>query len=202
MLTALKAENIEVSRGGLVLAQNISFSLRSGEALLIEGPNGVGKTSLMKLIGKLSPLEQGSLSFEGIGDVPPEETLHYLGHENALRPLMTVLETAQFQRDLYTGKEEIAKVLALLGLAGLEDVPCAYLSAGQKRKLSFSRLLLSERPLWLLDEPLNALDKATVSLVHELIATHREKGGMVIAISHGGLDMPNAQTLSLEGVLA
>jgi heme exporter protein A len=197
-LHRLTGAELAVSRGGLRLAEDITFNLHTGDALLIEGANGVGKTTLIKAIAGLGALSAGTLTFEGLGDTPPSEALHYVGHENALRSLMSVLETAQFFKDFYQGTGDVKTVLGQLGLHGLQEVPAGLLSAGQKRKLSLSRLILCPRPLWLLDEPLNALDSAAVQMVHDLIAEHRAKGGMVIAISHGGLSMIDAKHLRLE----
>lgn len=194
----LSGEALGVVRGGLMLFRPVSFVLEPGDALLIEGRNGIGKTSLIKAMAGLGPLAQGRLDVAGLAETTLGEHLHYLGHEDTLRAQLTTLETALFYRDFYAGEGDVAEVFALLGLAGLEDIPAGYLSAGQKRKLAMSRLLLAHRTLWLLDEPLNALDTHARALVHRLIAAHREKGGMVIAISHGGLVMPGAGRLELR----
>ena len=197
-LERLRGDNLAVERGGMVLFAPVSFSLKRGDALLLEGANGVGKTSLMRAIAGLSQLFEGSITSEGLHEHRLEEHIHYLGHDNGIRPQLSVYETASFFKDYFSGDEDIDGVLKTLGLSGLEDIPCGYLSAGQKRKLAFSRLLLSWRDLWVLDEPLNALDTHARALVHQLIARHREAGGMVIAISHGGLVMAGTERIELK----
>lgn len=197
-LERLRGDKLAVERGGMVLFAPVSFSLERGDALLLEGANGVGKTSLMRAIAGLSQLFEGSITSEGLHEHRLEEHIHYLGHDNGIRPQLSVYETASFFKDYFSGDEDIGGVLKTLALSGLEDIPCGYLSAGQKRKLAFSRLLLSWRDLWLLDEPLNALDTHARALVHQLIARHREAGGMVIAISHGGLVMAGTERIELK----
>ena len=198
VLGGLQADNIFVERGGIALFKPISFALGGGDALLIEGRNGIGKTSLLKAIGGLAPLAGGLVHAHGLSETSLAENLHYLGHDNGFRPQMTAEETAAFHAAYFEGTADISEVFARLGLSGLEDIPAGYLSAGQKRKLSISRLLLSPRALWLLDEPLNALDVQAQALMHRLIDEHRSLGGMVIAVSHGSLIMPGTQRIELD----
>ena len=158
----LTGDNLACSRGGREVFAGLNFSLSGGEALVVTGRNGAGKSSLLRMIAGLVHVAAGRLALEG-GE--PEATIaeqaHYLGHQDAVKPSLTVGENLQFwARYLGAGGQTIDAALEAVGLAPLADLPAAYLSAGQRRRLSIARLVAVQRPLWLLDEPTSALDVA------------------------------------------
>jgi heme exporter protein A len=197
----LIAQNLCVERGGRRLATGLSFTLGPGEALILTGANGSGKTSLLRAICGLLPLAQGDVAGE---DLPLGgalgESCHFIGHDNALKARMTVGENLSFWAgalDGVTGEPALRAVLAKVGLAQAFDLYVGALSAGQRRRVALCRALVAKRPLWLLDEPTTALDTGSIAALAGLIAEHRESGGLVIAATHAELPLPGAQTLNL-----
>jgi heme exporter protein A len=178
----------------------LDFEASSGEALAITGPNGAGKTSLLRLIAGLLTVAAGSIDFEG-GEAElslPEQT-HYLGHRDALKPALSVSENLSFWRDFLGGEaSNPAESLAAVGLDHAAGLPAAYLSAGQRRRLSIARLLAVRRPVWLLDEPTNALDTAGQALFAGLMQDHLKRGGLIVAATHAPLGLP-ARELRIGG---
>ncbi len=178
----------------------LDFEASSGEALAITGPNGAGKTSLLRLIAGLLTVAAGSISLEG-GEAElslPEQT-HYLGHRDALKPALSVSENLTFWRDFLGGEtSDPAASLAAVGLDHAARLPAAYLSAGQRRRLSVARLLAVRRPVWLLDEPTNALDTSGQSLFAGLMQDHLAHGGLIVAATHAPLGLP-ARELRIGG---
>ena len=161
-------------RGGREVFSGLDFEAASGHALAVTGPNGSGKTSLLRLIAGLLAPSAGSIDLEG-GE--PELTLpeqsHYLGHRDALKPALSVLENLTFWRDFLGGDaDDAGQTLARIGLGHAAHLPAAYLSAGQRRRLSIGRLLAVRRPVWLLDEPTSALDAAGQDLFAGLMRDH------------------------------
>jgi heme exporter protein A len=195
----LIAERLACARGGWVLYGGLSFSLTPGEALLVTGPNGSGKTSLLRQIAGLLPLDGGTLMLEG-GEV--QDCTHYLGHAGAVRDALTVAENLEFWRDLYGGGGKLTPETALqrLHLLAQKDLPARILSAGQKRRLAIARLLTVQRPLWLLDEPDAALDAEGRASLTGIIAEHRAGGGMVIVASHSTLNVAPSREISLADI--
>lgn len=192
----LTASGISCVRGGRTLYDGLSFSLLSGELFLLTGPNGSGKTSLLRQIAGLLPLDDGSLVFEGFDRV--EET-HFAGHAAAVKEALTVSENLAFWCDLYGSKGPAPEAaLAKLKLGSLESLPARVLSAGQRRRLALARLVAIKRKLWLLDEPDTALDADGRATLLEIIAAHRADGGIVVMASHGTLDVPASQTIALD----
>jgi heme exporter protein A len=185
----LSGRDVRCVRGGREVFSGLDFAASSGEALAVTGPNGSGKTSLLRLIGGLLTMAGGSIGLEG-GE--PELTLpeqaHYLGHRDALKPALSVAENLSFWRD-YLGGEALdaGESLAKVGLDHAAHLPAAYLSAGQRRRLSVARLLAVRRPVWLLDEPTNALDAAGQSMFASLMGDHLSRGGLIIAATHAPL---------------
>jgi heme exporter protein A len=167
----------------------LDFTAASGEALAVTGPNGSGKTSLLRLIAGLLSVTDGSIDLEG-GDCEltlPEQA-HYLGHRDALKPSLSVLENLSFWRDFLGGETfDAAKSLAEVGLDHAAHLPAAFLSAGQRRRLSVARLLAVRRPIWLLDEPVSALDAAGQNLFTGLMSHHLARGGLIVAATHAPL---------------
>ncbi|MGA7972942.1 MAG: heme ABC exporter ATP-binding protein CcmA [Pseudolabrys sp.] len=190
----LAGNNLACIRGGRVVFARLNFSVADGEALLITGRNGAGKSSLLRVIAGLVRLAEGKLSLEG-GD--PEaaigEQVHYLGHQDALKPALSVAENLQFWA-AYLGNAagDIEPALEAVALKPLAELPAAYLSAGQRRRLSIARLIAVKRPIWLLDEPTSALDVASQERLTELMRDHLASGGMIVAATHGpiGLEAP------------
>lgn len=194
VLKSIAADALALERGSWRLFRDLSFAVRAGEALSVEGPNGIGKTSLLRLIAGFLTPRAGSLSFrcdsETITD--PEERMRYvgwLGHQDGIKPQLTPFETLQFFAS-YFGGSDIEGALTRFGLKRVRDLPAQHLSAGQKKRLAFARLSLSERPLWLLDEPLSALDAAGRAQAAEVLARHCADGGIVIAATHEPLGIP------------
>jgi len=197
----LKATDLACIRGGRQVFSGISFAIQAGEALVITGPNGAGKSTLLRLLaGLLRPLA-GTLAFEG-GD--PELTLpeqaHYLGHQDALKPALSVTENLDFWARFLGGRSmDLTTPLANVGLAGIAGLPAAYLSAGQRRRLSIARLIAVKRPIWLLDEPTAALDVAAQAMLADLMRAHLAGGGLIVAAVHGAIGLEQAAELRLGG---
>ena len=183
--------NLSCSRGDKRLFSGVSFALQPGEWLHLEGDNGVGKTSLLRLACGLSALEQGEIQWQGhpVSSNIDEfrANLAYLGHQLALKEDLTPLEnlradTAIAGRTLSLADAKSA--LAQLGLKGREHLPVRVLSQGQKRRTALARLLVSSAPLWILDEPFVALDAAAQKVLSEVINGHLNRQGMVLFTSH------------------
>jgi heme exporter protein A len=195
MIVSLTAEKIACARGERRLFDSLSFTVRAGQALAVEGANGAGKTSLLRLLaGFLAPAAGRVVVRTAQGDSDEAETrarlVGWLGHLDGLKPQMTVREQLSFYAHLY-GVAVSDAALEQVNLSRQADLPCRYLSAGQKRRLALARLLVSNRPLWLLDEPFAALDSAGQALVAHLMARHCGQGGIVIAATHDPLGLAN-----------
>jgi heme exporter protein A len=210
MIQSLTAEKLTVQRGSRRLIEGLSFTVRAGQALALEGANGAGKTSLLRLVAGFLPAAAGTVTLrDGANEIsePEERGKHvgWLGHQDALKASFTVAEQLAFFGSLYrapstasrspsparAGEEQRWALLDQVGLKRQAELPCRYLSAGQRRRLGLARLLLTARPLWLLDEPFAALDTAGKQLVARLIALHCGEGGMVIAATHEPLGLGN-----------
>jgi heme exporter protein A len=197
----LSGRGVRCVRCGREVFSGLDFEASSGEALAVTGPNGSGKTSLLRLIAGLLTMVDGSIDLAG-GE--PELTLpeqaHYLGHRDALKPALSLLENLSFWRDFLGGEAfEPAESLTSVGLDHAAHLPAAFLSAGQRRRLSIARLLAVRRPIWLLDEPASALDTAGQSLFSGLMSAHLAHGGLIIAATHAPLGLA-ARELRIGGV--
>jgi heme exporter protein A len=195
----LRAENLGCSRGGREVFAGLTFAVGAGEALLVTGRNGAGKSSLLRLIAGLLRRSAGRLELSG-GDAeaPIAEQAHYLGHQDGLKPSLTVAENLRFWTDFLGGGRPVMEALEALGLGPLADLPAAYLSAGQLRRLSIARLVAVARPLWLLDEPTSALDAASQARLGELMRAHLGGGGLIVAAAHGPIGLERARELNLD----
>jgi heme exporter protein A len=196
----LSASDLACRRGGRAVFAGVGFSVAAGEALLITGRNGSGKSSLLRMVAGLLHIAAGRLALEG-GD--PELTIgeqaHYLGHQDALKPSLSVGENLRFWTDFLGGATaDFGQPLAAVGLDALADLPAAYLSAGQRRRLSIARLLAVRRPIWLLDEPASTLDVAAQHRLTALMRTHLAGGGLVLATAHGPIGLDGANELRLD----
>jgi heme exporter protein A len=204
----LWGRNVECVRGGRDVFSDLNFEASSGEALAVVGANGAGKTSLLRMIAGLLPLSGGSIGLEGgETELTLPEQAHYLGHRDPLKPALSVVENLSFWRDFIGGgtaetkdtlKEKTRQSLAAVGLEHSIDLPAAYLSAGQRRRLSIARLLLVQRPIWLLDEPGNALDALGQTMIAGLMRDHLARGGLIVATTHAALGI-QAKELRIGG---
>jgi heme exporter protein A len=186
-------------RGGRNVFSGVDFSVASGSALLVTGRNGAGKSSLLRMIAGLLPPVDGKIVLEGGGDeLSIAEQAHYLGHLDPVKPALSVRENLDFWAAyLGRGKATIDAALEAVGLDELAEIPAAYLSAGQRRRLSVARLIAAPRPVWLLDEPTSSLDRAAQERLHEFMHAHLATGGLIVAATHGPLSIAPAQELRL-----
>ena len=195
----LTSENLACSRGGRDVFAGLSFSLSGGEALVVTGRNGAGKSSLLRMIAGLIRISDGRLTLTGAeDDASIGEQSHYLGHQDAVKPSLSVGENLQFWAEFFGDRRPtIQPALAAVDLVQLADLPAAYLSAGQRRRLSIARLVAVQRPLWLLDEPTSALDVPSQKRLAELMHGHLAGGGMIVAAAHGPIGLERARELKL-----
>lgn len=196
----LSAVNLACHRGGRDVFTGINFAVGSGEVLAITGRNGAGKSSLLRTLVGLVRIAHGNLTLEG-GDseLTIAEQAHYLGHQDALKPSLSVGENLRFWAGFLGHKTaDTGAALAAVGLEPLADLPAAYLSAGQRRRLSIARLLAVKRPIWLLDEPMSTLDAAAQDRLAGLMRAHLAEGGLILAATHGPLGIAATRELRLD----
>ncbi len=195
-------DDLAVARGGRTVLRGVSFSIGPGEAIQVTGPNGVGKSTLLRGLAGLLPLAGGQVRWhepEDLNESSVAERLHYVGHSDGLKGAMTARENLAFGAAL-AGRAAMAPeaALARAGLALVVDLPTAYLSAGQRRRVALARLLVADRPLWLLDEPATALDRAALATLATMMADHLADGGLIVAATHAALGLEDARELRLE----
>ena len=184
------AANLSVARGGVTVLSNLTFSVGAGQALVLRGPNGSGKTTLLRTLAGLQPSVAGTL------DLNPD-AVAYAAHADGLKSTLTVAENLDFWAQVYGGPSpEVA--IGALDLVALTRRRAGELSAGQKRRLGLARLLVTGRPLWLLDEPTVSLDTASVALFAGVVRQHLARGGAAIIATHVDLGLPEAEELDLS----
>jgi heme exporter protein A len=205
--STFSAKDLACMRGGRVVFAGLGFSLAAGGGLVLLGPNGSGKSSLLRVLAGLLKPAHGQLLWDGqpVKDDPEAHAArtHYLGHHDAVKPVLSVAENLRFWAHLHDPHAEragraVEVALARFGLARLASIPGKMLSAGQKRRTNLARLLAAPSPLWLLDEPTTALDKASIKALEEVLAEHRAAGGMVVLSTHADIHMPGAEELHLD----
>jgi heme exporter protein A len=194
----LEATGLACVRGDRQVFADVSFSVADGEALLVTGRNGAGKSSLLRMLAGVIRIAAGRLA---LADAEPEQGIadqaHYLGHQDALKPSLTAGENLRFWTHYLGGTAAPEAALAALGLDRLADLPAAYLSAGQRRRLSIARLMAVRRPIWLLDEPASALDRDGRERLAGLMRQHLAGGGLIVAATHGPIGLERAKELRL-----
>jgi heme exporter protein A len=200
----LKGTDLGCVRGGRRVFEGVNFAVAAGTPLLLTGANGAGKSSLLRLIAGLIHPEDGTVTLEGGDDeLSVGEQTHYLGHLDPLKGALSVMENLAFWMRFLNAeavpdeRDTAERSLDTVGLGQLADVPAAYLSAGQRRRLSLARMVAVPRSVWLLDEPTTALDAASQGRLDGLMRTHLGNGGLIVAATHGPLGLPGAQELRL-----
>jgi heme exporter protein A len=195
----LDAENLEGARGGETVFSGVSFALGKGETLIVTGPNGSGKSTLLRIIAGLLPAASGNIAFEGVdASSSPGSVCHYLGHQNGMKTALTVAENLGFWRHfLGSPLRSVGEALDSVGLGGLGHLPYSVLSTGQRRRAAIARLLVSHRPIWLLDEPTAGLDTESETDFSGTMSAHLRDGGIVIAATHLPLGLGRAKVLRL-----
>ena len=195
----LKAENLAGERGGETIFANLSLAVETGETLVVTGPNGSGKSTLLRIICGLLQPEAGSVELADDSEVlPVRAACHYLGHQNAMKPALSVRENLSFWQKFNGARAfDIDEALDAVDLPGVEYLPFGYLSTGQKRRVSIAKLLVSHRPLWIVDEPTAGLDKASEVRFAELMRKHMQQGGMIVAATHIPLGLDGVKTLDM-----
>ena len=197
----LTAESITCRRGGRTIFRDLQFTLSPGDVLLVTGANGSGKSSLLRMLAGLLPPESGTVAWRGqnIAHEPDHyhRNLHYVGHLDAVKPELTVTEMLDYWRTL-SGLNLAAPFPDHFGVLAWRDKPGRYLSAGQKRQLALSRLILKHAALWLLDEPTITLDSAAQAILLDGIEHHRASGGIAVIATHQSMHLPDAIRLEMS----
>ncbi|ELV8626646.1 cytochrome c biogenesis heme-transporting ATPase CcmA [Vibrio cidicii] len=202
----LEVSNLTAIRDERVLFENLTFSIQPGELVQIEGRNGTGKTTLLRIITGLGDKEEGEILWKGERIDKSRDEFHqdllFLGHQTGVKRELTAFENLSFYQSVHqhsSSQEAIFQALAKVGLVGREDVAVAQLSAGQQRRVALARLWLSKQVLWILDEPLTAIDKQGVKVLEALFAHHAENDGIVILTTHQDMfaDSPKLRKIKL-----
>lgn len=188
-MALISVRGLVVSRGGRRAVEGVDFDLAAGEALILRGPNGIGKTTLLRTVAGLQPATEGSIQAD-------PDAIAYAAHADGLKGALSVAENLRFWREVFGGPP-IDRAVAAMNLSDLVSRPAAMLSAGQKRRLGLARLLVTGRPVWVLDEPTVSLDAGSVALFAEAVRAHLAQGGAALMATHIELGLPEARVLDL-----
>ena len=198
-------ENLACQRGDKVLFHHLNLQIQAGDFVQIEGHNGIGKTSLLRIVAGLAIPLEGKVRWNSEEIFKQREAFNYdllyLGHQSGIKPELNAWENLCFYQQIshcHQGDEILWNVLQTVGLLGREDIPAAQLSAGQQKRIALARLWLSEAPLWILDEPFNAIDKKGVAVLTVLFEQHAQRGGIVILTSHQEVPSAQLKKINLE----
>ncbi|WP_194435934.1 cytochrome c biogenesis heme-transporting ATPase CcmA [Vibrio fluminensis] len=205
----LEVKQLTAIRDERILFESLSFTIGSGELVQIEGRNGTGKTTLLRIVAGLGDRDDGEIFWNNENIESNRDSYHhdllFLGHQTGVKRELTAYENLRFYVSVHSNqaadKETIYQALLQVGLAGREDVPVAQLSAGQQRRVALARLWLSQHKLWILDEPLTAIDKQGVKVLEALFLNHAEQGGIVVLTTHQDMfaDNPKLRKIKLGG---
>jgi heme exporter protein A len=198
----LDVSDIRVERGGRRVLDGLRFVLQPSEALIVTGPNGAGKSTLLRALAGLLPLAAGRITVAGEEASSAREVAHYVGHTDGNKASLTAGENLCFWAAMLASEKSrslpVAKAVEAFALTRIADLPVAALSAGQRRRIALARLFVAARPLWLLDEPMTALDANSRAILLAHMESHLGEGGMIVAATHRALDLPNARQLALR----
>lgn len=172
----LSVDNLSVARGGIAVLEGVSFIVNTGEALILRGPNGIGKTTLLRALAGLQPALCGDIN-------APSESIAYAAHSDGIKHVLSVRENLEFWADVF-GTKDIAPAISAFELGPLANRSAGALSAGQKRRLGLARLLVTARPIWILDEPTVSLDTHAVAMFANAIKSHLATGGIALIATH------------------
>ena len=195
----LSAKSLSSIRDGKLLFSNINFEIDSGSVLFVKGRNGIGKSTLLRMIAGFIPIEEGQIHFNN-SDITNKTdeialTIGYFGHLGAIKEQLTVEENMSFWNYLYSGSNKLPE--DSFQLNDIKSKLVSNCSAGQKRKLSLSRLLSTQKKVWLLDEPTTSLDQNSISILLNLIKNHCKNGGIAVVVSHLQISIPNIKQLEI-----
>jgi heme exporter protein A len=196
------AESLGCVRGDRLVFRGLNFELAAGKALVLVGPNGSGKTTLLRILAGLLSATIGRIQFmsddrAAVTDEAHDQAIHFISDASTIKPALSVKETLRFHADILgADRTRVSDALQMWDIDRLRDLPGALLSAGQRRRVALARLSLQQRPVWLLDEPLVALDRNARARLHDACAGHRAQGGLIVAASHEPF-LEDAGTLEL-----